>query len=147
MSGTVLISFLCYCGNSLAAGSVNQTSSDPKVNGCNMICAGNQLEYCGGPSRLDLYALNGTAVVTTTTSTVSSPTSTTSSSSTAAPTPTTVTSLSGYTYLGCYSEATANRALSGDLLPIPAANNSVEACAAACSTYTYFGVEYCKLLP
>jgi WSC domain len=28
----------CYCGNSLAAGSVNQTSLVPSVSGCNMLC-------------------------------------------------------------------------------------------------------------
>jgi WSC domain len=38
----------CYCGNSINAGSVNQSSLDPAVNGCNMVCKGNQNEYCGG---------------------------------------------------------------------------------------------------
>lgn len=38
----------CYCGNSIGAGSVNQTSSNPAINGCNMVCAGNVNEYCGG---------------------------------------------------------------------------------------------------
>ena len=28
----------CYCGNSLAAGSVNQTSLVPSVSGCSMLC-------------------------------------------------------------------------------------------------------------
>lgn len=132
--------FLCYCGNSLGAGSVNQTSSDPSVNGCNMVCTGNAKEYCGGPDRLDLYSLNGTAVISAPTGT-SPPATPTSSAG-----PITVTNLLGYTYLGCYSEATNERALNGYLLPIPAANTSVETCAAACSQYTYFGVEYSKLL-
>ncbi|PSS14960.1 hypothetical protein M430DRAFT_51625 [Amorphotheca resinae ATCC 22711] len=132
----MLTPFLCYCGNSLGAGSVNQTSSDPSVNGCNMVCTGNAKEYCGGPDRLDLYSLNGTAVISAPTGT-SPPTTPTSSAG-----PITVTNLLGYTYLGCYSEATNERALNGYLLPIPAANTSVETCAAACSQYTYFGVEY-----
>ncbi|KAN0098799.1 WSC domain containing protein, partial [Hyaloscypha variabilis] len=46
----------------------------------------------------------------------------------------------GYTYEGCYTEATNMRALSdlayyNDLM-------TVEDCAAACSSYTWFGVEY-----
>ena len=54
-----------------------------------------------------------------------------------------MTDLAGYTYLGCHSEATGKRALSdfqqfygqGD-------RNDVESCSAACSDYTYFGVEF-----
>lgn len=45
----------CYCGNVINAGSVNQTSSDPAVNGCNMVCAANSTEYCGGRSLLNMY--------------------------------------------------------------------------------------------
>jgi hypothetical protein len=44
--------------------------------------------------------------------------------------------------LGCWTEATNTRALNGKLLPIAAADTNVENCAAACSAYTYFGVEY-----
>ena len=49
-------------------------------------------------------------------------------------------SLSGYTYEGCYTEATNGRALTGgsyfdDSL-------TVEKCAAACKKFTLFGVEY-----
>ena len=35
----------CYCGNTINAGSVNQASSDPNVNGCSMFCAGSE-EVC-----------------------------------------------------------------------------------------------------
>jgi WSC domain len=68
-----------------------------------------------------------------------------SSTSSVAPVPTgpiTVTSLSGHAYMGCYSEGTNGRALSDLQNPILADSVSVEACAAACSKYTYFGVEY-----
>jgi hypothetical protein len=41
----------CYCANSLSSASV--LASDPTT--CNMLCKGNALEYCGGPSRLNLY--------------------------------------------------------------------------------------------
>jgi hypothetical protein len=115
---------------------------------------GNQNEYCGGADRLNLYMLNTSAIVPTGSSSTTQPTtstsfstggtsSTTSSAASASPTgPHTVTTLAGWNYLGCYTEATNTRALNGLLLPITAANTSVENCAAACSKYTYFGVEY-----
>lgn len=128
----------CYCGNTIAPASVAQASSDPAVNNCNMLCTGNQTEYCGGPSRLSMYALNSTAPV-------SSPSGT--SAPTAAPTatptgPITVGDFGIWKYLGCYSEATGQRALNGKVNPIPGASVSVDACGAACSAYSYFGVEY-----
>lgn len=126
----------CYCGNTIFPGSVVQASSDPQVNNCNMPCTGNQTEYCGGADRLNLYALNSSAPV-------SSPTAT----GTVAPTPTpagpiTVGDFDIWKYLGCYSEGTNQRALTGKVNPIPGASVSVETCAAACSAYSYFGVEY-----
>ena len=84
-----------------------------------MTCTGNVLEYCGGPSKLDLYMLNTTSVVPTSTPTPSNLTSvstsptavstsstrTSSTSSTATPSgPFTVTNVAGWNYLGCYSE-------------------------------------------
>ncbi|CZR61108.1 related to glyoxal oxidase precursor [Phialocephala subalpina] len=169
----------CYCGNTIEAGSVNQTSSVPTTNGCSMTCTGNAKEYCGGSNRLNLYMLNSTTSASTSTSASVSSTSSasktgtsvsasssvtgtssgassstsgsstassvTSSSASATPTgPITVTNLAGWTYLGCYSEGTNTRALSGLANPIPAASVSVESCAAACSKYTYFGVEYAQ---
>jgi hypothetical protein len=40
----------CFCGNSLSAGANSTDSSQ-----CSMLCGGNNLEYCGGSSRLNLY--------------------------------------------------------------------------------------------
>ena len=45
----------CFCGNAINAGSVNQNSSDPTVNGCNMVCNGNANEYCGGKFPFPLH--------------------------------------------------------------------------------------------
>jgi hypothetical protein len=70
----------CYCGNSLGAGSVNQTSLVPATSGCDMICTGNALEYCGGPDRLNLYMLNG--IISTSISSSSSTSSPTVSTGT-----------------------------------------------------------------
>ena len=47
-----------------------------------------------------------------------------------------------YTYLGCYSDDTSSRTLTGQSNAVPAAQNSIETCAAACTAYTYFGVEW-----
>jgi hypothetical protein len=126
----------CYCGNSFNPGSVPAPATD-----CSFECMGNSLEYCGAGQRLSVYTMNG---VSQSPSLSGSSTSSTSSIS-ASPSPTgpqTVTTLAGWNYLGCYTEATTGRALNGILLPIPAAVTDVETCAAACSAYTYFGVEY-----
>ena len=74
-----------------------------------------------------------------------SPTVTDVSTTSAASTPTgpiTVEDLDGYSYLGCYNEVANARALSDLANPIPGQNVTIETCAAACSDYTYFGVEY-----
>ncbi|CAD6446517.1 86c7ab1a-b181-4c17-907e-67653ddef4d4 [Sclerotinia trifoliorum] len=117
----------CYCGATINAGSVLQAGIIPTINGCDMLCAGNASEYCGGGSRLNMYQLNGT--------TSTPPTG-----------PITVTNLTGWNYLGCYNESTTGRALSGLENPIPGANNSVEACSTACAAWTYFGVEYVNVI-
>ncbi len=88
---------------------------------------------------------NSISVSTSGTTSATSVSPSTSSSTSAKPSPTgpqTVTNLAGWNYLGCWTEATNTRALNGKLLPITAANTNVENCAAACSAYTYFGVEY-----
>ncbi|KAI0378836.1 putative glyoxal oxidase [Hypomontagnella monticulosa] len=52
----------CYCGNKFETGSKAAPASD-----CNMLCAGDQFEYCGAGNRLSVYVKNGTAIATTTT--------------------------------------------------------------------------------
>lgn len=47
----------CYCGDSLNAGSINATDGN-----CLMTCAGNPLQYCGGPVRLSLYQYSNVTV-------------------------------------------------------------------------------------
>ena len=128
----------CYCGNTINAGAALQPDTDPQVNGCNMVCAGNSSEYCGGPNRLDMYVRNGTAPLPTPTDTPPS----------GPPTPTggpvVVQSANGYDYLGCYTEATNSRALNGLQNPVGGASLTVELCASACKGFAYMGVEYSK---
>ena len=119
------------------AGSFNQPSSDILTNGCSMLCGGNVSEYCGGPNRLDMYQLNGTLPVPTST------TSTPAASPTPAPGgPSVLPSAGGYNYIGCYTDSTADRALGGPPNPVAGATLTVKLCAAACSGFSYFGVEY-----
>ena len=102
-----------------------------------MTCTGAPTEYCGGPNRLSTYRKNSTLGA----SGSASPTAPAS----ATPTPTgpiTVRNITGYTYLGCYSEATAGRALSGLANPIPGNTVTPNTCARACGAFQYFGVEY-----
>ena len=40
---------------------------------------------------------------------------------------------------------TASRGLTGQSNAVPASQNSIETCAAACSAYTYFGLEYASV--
>ena len=85
-----------------------------------------------------------TSIIPTSTTPIATSTLTTSTTVSPTPTPITVQTLSGWSYLGCYSELPNGRALSALENPIPAANVSIENCAAACSAYTYFGVEYAQ---
>ena len=98
------------------------------------------MEYCGGPSALNMYApagLNYTAPqASSTTSTASVITATTSA------VPSTVQTAGSYQFLACYNETSAGRTLASSSF----ANDSltVEMCAGFCSGYTYFGVEYAR---
>ncbi|KAL8776823.1 MAG: hypothetical protein Q9194_002912, partial [Teloschistes cf. exilis] len=122
----------CYCGDKINAGSVAQTSTDAETNGCSMLCGGNQTEYCGGPNRLEMYQLNASLPVP----------SGTPITPTTPGGPTNVPSIGAYSYLGCYTEGTNGRALTGKQNPVGGATLTNELCAAACQGYTYFGTEY-----
>ena len=45
----------CWCGTSTQAGGGPTPASE-----CNMLCTGNNTQYCGGPNRLNLYNYTGT---------------------------------------------------------------------------------------
>lgn len=101
-----------------------------------MLCGGNISEYCGGPDRLDMYQINGSLPAPASTSTPGTgPTP-------VAGAPSVVPSAGGYGYIGCYTDSTANRALTGSINPVSGTTLTVELCAAACFGFTYFGVEY-----
>ncbi|KAG7287013.1 hypothetical protein NEMBOFW57_006513 [Staphylotrichum longicolle] len=85
---------------------------------CTMTCAGNHDQICGDGNRLSVYhnaaATGGSA-----------------------PAP-----VGGFQYKSCWTDDVYDRSLKGD--HYAADDMTVESCAAFCSQYTYFGVEYSR---
>jgi hypothetical protein len=117
----------CFCDNSIQNGGALANE------GCTMLCNGNQSEYCGGPNRLNVYAFGGQFEAPTTTSSAAASTSTAAG-------PSHPEEVGDYTFYGCYTDSVANRALNGAFWA--SGDMTLEACAAFCSGYTYFGTEY-----
>jgi hypothetical protein len=96
-----------------------------------MVCSGNGLEYCGGPSILQVW--NNTQY--------------TGKTSTGPPTPGVSTlqlpSTGSALYQGCYAEGVGTRALNGTSLT-NSLSMTLELCAAFCQKghYSLFGLEY-----
>uniref|UniRef100_A0A0W0F5Z2 Putative copper radical oxidase n=1 Tax=Moniliophthora roreri TaxID=221103 RepID=A0A0W0F5Z2_MONRR len=101
----------CYCGNRLVNGAVTADEST-----CNMGCAGNATQACGGPNRLSVYSSNTTV--------------------TTLPIPVALNStLPGeWTYAGCHTD-TNTRVLPWQI--IWPTNNTVEACLNQCHAFGY----------
>ncbi|KAL2257208.1 hypothetical protein VTK26DRAFT_514 [Humicola hyalothermophila] len=111
----------CYCGNSL-----HPTSGEAPVEECNMVCGGDPTEFCGAGNRLELYSTTATRTTT----------------STPAPTATlgVKPTVGDYVFVGCQTEATDSRALTGDTYADD--SMTLESCADFCSGFIYFGTEY-----
>ncbi|KAL2197417.1 hypothetical protein P885DRAFT_77108 [Corynascus similis CBS 632.67] len=114
----------CYCGNNL-----HPSSSEAPVEECNMVCGGDPTEFCGAGNRLELYSTTATR----TTSATPSPTGTLAVKPT----------VGDYTFVGCQTEATASRALTGKEVYADDAM-TLEKCATYCTGFTYFGTEYSR---
>lgn len=109
----------CRCGNSsipLPAGSFPMFESD-----CQMTCAGDPLEKCGGWGYYDLYGLSTTPPALT---------------------PAIDPPLTTLTDLGCYTEGSTGRALTGAFHW--SSTLTIEGCASFCqsSGFTVAGAEY-----
>ncbi|KAI9148881.1 WSC domain-containing protein [Paramyrothecium foliicola] len=132
----------CWCANEFREGSV-----PVPIGECNIACNDNKAEYCGGSQRLNVYQTNGTIVSTTRTTPGPSATVSVSLSSTstaAVPTstvPAIKQSVGAYRYQGCYvANNQGGRSLQGrSFYDDPM---TLEKCAAACSQYTWWGIEY-----
>ncbi|KAI0403627.1 hypothetical protein F4802DRAFT_598825 [Xylaria palmicola] len=104
----------CYCGNKVHASSTNVTLDE-----CNVVCSGDETEYCGAGNRLELYA---------TTDPIPTPTD-----------PAIKPTVTPYLRIGCYEEL-PSRALTGGIFPSD--SMTLELCASNCAGFTYFGTEY-----
>ncbi|KAF8855141.1 hypothetical protein BDZ45DRAFT_676433 [Acephala macrosclerotiorum] len=104
----------CYCGYTLNA-TLRATETD-----CNKPCGGNATEICGKANRLSTYQ-----------NTIYYP---------PPAAPVHVQTSAGFVWQGCYTEATAGRALTG--ATFTSTTMTVEACIASCAGYTYAGIEY-----
>lgn len=134
-----------------------------------MTCAGDTLQYCGGPNRLNVYINNGTSSesssssatqvlffpfqaiklsdifisitsVTSTSSHGSSSITSTSATTSFTSSSASPTSTSLYTSDGCWTDSTGNRALDGAYHTDPLMTISI--CETFCSSFAIFGVEY-----
>ncbi|KAI0122886.1 hypothetical protein BJ170DRAFT_116294 [Xylariales sp. AK1849] len=103
----------CYCGDSL-----DSTSEQADLSECSMVCSGDSTEYCGAGNRVELYV------------TTAIPTETLASKPTVSP----------FARLGCYTEASGGRALTGASYADDAM--TLEMCASECAGFTYFAAEY-----
>ncbi|KAF5348257.1 hypothetical protein D9756_010540 [Leucocoprinus leucothites] len=108
----------CFCGPNLVAGAVPALESS-----CNMGCAGNATEACGGPSRTSVYTAGQLTVFPV-------------------PTPIKENLPGNFTYAGCLHEVDGARILPW-MLEWPT-NNSATACMEQCAAYGYpaAGVEF-----
>ncbi|KAF9875011.1 WSC domain-containing protein [Colletotrichum karsti] len=127
----------CWCGDSLGVGAIPAAAAD-----CSMPCSGNSSEYCGGPSRLNLYKLDGNLPVpTSSVPTGTEPTDT--ATATATPTSTAPPAnerVGDWLFQGCFTEGQGVRALPARTY----ANDSMtlESCGSFCAGLKYFGTEY-----
>ncbi|KAF2426201.1 WSC-domain-containing protein [Tothia fuscella] len=118
----------CYCANEIYVNSIKQSNEV----GCSNPCAGNSAQRCGGPDYLNMYYINATSVTTPTVTAAGSTLTSTGG-------PIAVASAGPFKFIGCYNEV-VGRALTGNAV----ANSSmtVGLCAAFCSGFRYFSVEY-----
>ncbi|KAH8672637.1 hypothetical protein BGZ60DRAFT_282514 [Tricladium varicosporioides] len=155
----------CWCGDSFGTGSSLVLDGD-----CSMTCAGDKYEYCGAGNRLGVYvrgsgssSVSTSQKMTSSSSSTSTPQSSTTSSSnlssssisstlttstststSSTPTPTAPAPkpyIGPFTYLGCRTEGTSSRALTG-AASYDYKSMTLEMCASSCSGWKYFGVEY-----
>ncbi|KAF8621390.1 hypothetical protein AX15_007844 [Amanita polypyramis BW_CC] len=108
----------CFCGYAVTNGGAPAPSTD-----CNMVCAGNISEFCGGPNRLDVY--NNTAFAAM-----------------APPTPVITAQIGNWTSLGCYSDNVNGRALPNGVAVTGSMTNAK--CTSACLAggFSLAGTEY-----
>ncbi|ODN90837.1 hypothetical protein L198_06154 [Cryptococcus wingfieldii CBS 7118] len=124
----------CYCGNSL-----DSTRQDVDTK-CQFACKGDSTQYCGGDTRLGVYALSSSSTSSSTTASTTSKASSTSSaatstSSVAAASTSGITVVSGSTWIGCYSNSGIESAVSATKYSL--STMTVSTCISHCSGLGY----------
>ncbi|KAK4194459.1 WSC domain-containing protein [Triangularia verruculosa] len=102
----------CYCGDVLEPTAVEVPQAE-----CAMRCAGNYSQACGDANRLNVF-----------------------SNTQCLPDPESPLSVGKFNYQACWTDRVGDRAL-GDVVE-RSDNMTVEACAAICEEYNFFGVEF-----
>ena len=143
----------CWCGNAPPSASKFTAES---LKYCSYACPGDDTQACGGaggyisiyydstrytPNSGSLPVLVQNAALSSSAPTAAASSSSPSSTS-STPNPSGVLSVGNYSYVGCYTEATNMRALTGNAYY----NNAltVEMCASVCAGFSWFGVEYSR---
>ena len=123
----------CFCGNAINVESLLARGSTPAKTQCNMVCAGNPLEYCGGRRRLNIYKRTVGELT---------PNADTSRGPATDVQATVVNEVGDYISLGCYTEPSKAQAL--DSAMIAGDDMTLEKCATFCSdsSYKYMAIEY-----
>jgi hypothetical protein len=131
-----------WCGNTQPSDSKNPEAD------CNIPCIGDDSQVCGAGYRLSVYLVSGSSYSPSLSSgsntggasgasSGSSVSPSSAASTSAGISPATVT---GFAYQDCYVDNIPQRVLADD--STNGSTMKTEKCAAYCSTYTWFGVEY-----
>ncbi|KAF4569998.1 hypothetical protein EYR40_008982 [Pleurotus pulmonarius] len=120
----------CYCGEAPAE------TAAPATDGCNMACAGNAEQLCGGPNRLNMYSYGGDDLPPIT------PPAGPGDPPTEAPPPVTEGLPEPWHYAGCWVDQEFGRILTFGIPDVP--DRTVEQCVDTCQDagYTLAGLEY-----
>ncbi|KAJ9667507.1 hypothetical protein H2201_002376 [Coniosporium apollinis] len=122
----------CWCGNTPPPGSRFYPESEKR---CTFSCSSDSSQACGGDGGF-ISVYYDTTKYTITNETYTDKPGEVSGG------PYTRQSIGNYNHIGCYTEASQGRALSGKAVGAPATGGSVAFCESSCKGYNYFGVEY-----
>lgn len=111
----------CFCGTAIVNGGAREPISD-----CNMACAGNVSEFCGGPNRLTVYNYTGTDLPPPPAGGGGVVAGGITAIATDLPKP--------WAYVGCFVDGAFGRVLTTE---IDSTNLTMEACVATCDSQNF----------
>jgi hypothetical protein len=125
----------CYCGNTFEGGSVKKEDAD-----CNMLCGGEQCNFCGAGNRLSVYMAGDAPPPSSDTPTPSQDPDPTPTPSPTAAVPTDIPD--GWDYYGCWIDNAQGRILAYQTADNPELTQA--SCVAACAAkgYSIAGMQY-----